>query len=155
MSDPTVPLDVTQSQRRTILSAMHDKKLETERYLSSYGRPEQPGPLDTCCEGNFHRYEERQAQRSGFVAQLEREQAIIELVQQAEWQVFDSPIAREIAGALHDREDNASVHAAEWLADNENDDVLCQLIGGALDEITKMAAGASATSPSPRTGHSS
>lgn len=48
-------------------------------------------------------------------------------------------IPRELADALLDREDEESERAAEWLAEHENDDVVWNLIGPLLDQITEMA----------------
>lgn len=50
-----------------------------------------------------------------------------------------SPVVNELVDALRDRGDDASQHAAEFLAkEGENDDVWF-LIGRLLDQITDMA----------------
>lgn len=49
-------------------------------------------------------------------------------------------VTRELAGALEDRENADSFHAAEWLAAHEGDDRVRDLVGGILDRIMEIAA---------------
>lgn len=58
----------------------------------------------------------------------------------------DNRIAHELADALRDREDDESLKAAEWLGEHKSDVEIWNLVGGLLDQLTRLAldgAGAS------------
>jgi hypothetical protein len=54
---PTTTVVLTEEQRRSVLYALEDKLLETERYVSSSKVPDKPGPEQSCCDIHLARYE--------------------------------------------------------------------------------------------------
>ena len=55
---PSLDITVTQAQQRLALSALHDKAVETDRYLRHYQADATPGPMDVCCDAHMARYKE-------------------------------------------------------------------------------------------------
>ena len=55
-ADATVVVQLTEDQRKSVLYALEDKLLETERYLGPEV-PDEPGPHHACCNFHLQRYE--------------------------------------------------------------------------------------------------
>lgn len=53
---PTITVELTEEQRKSVLYALEDKLLETERYMGSKV-PDEPAPEHACCDFHFQRYE--------------------------------------------------------------------------------------------------
>lgn len=146
MTEPIVTLTLTKRQQAIVLDALLDKELESGRYVHSYGVQRPPGPMDSCCTGHRHAYDRRADERASLADRHERVKETITLVKNTEAHSFDNSICRELVDALRDREDDESVRAAEWVADNESDDVVWHLVGKLLDDLTKLATSDAGTS---------
>lgn len=83
MTTPARILDitVTQAQQRLVLSALHEKAVESDHYLRGYQVDETPGPLDVCCNAHLARYEERKVQRDALLARREQINTLIAVFQ--------------------------------------------------------------------------
>ena len=83
MTTPARSLDimVTQAQQSLVLSALHEKSIESDHYLRGYQVDETPGPLDVCCNAHLARYEERKVQRDALLARRNQINTLIEVFQ--------------------------------------------------------------------------
>lgn len=70
---------------------------------------------------------------------LDLERAIVNVSRSHVDDTWDNTIPREIADALECREDAASLRAAGWLHEHENDDAVWQIINRAMDALTELA----------------
>lgn len=52
----TITVELTEEQRKSVLYALEDKLLETERYMGSKV-PDEPAPEHACCDFHLQRYE--------------------------------------------------------------------------------------------------
>jgi hypothetical protein len=55
-AEPKVVVELTEEQRKSVLYALEDKLLETERYIGQ-GVPDEPAPHHSCCDFHLQRYE--------------------------------------------------------------------------------------------------
>ncbi|MGW0881327.1 hypothetical protein [Streptomyces sp. NPDC002671] len=136
---PTISIELTEHQQAVVLDALYDKSIETDRYLGSYRDAEEPGPLDNCCAGHLARFKERSSQRADLLERKQNIRSAINIVDSAVSLAWDNAVPQALADALRDREDAASLRAAAWLAEHENDDYVWQLIGKLLDRFTELA----------------
>lgn len=63
MADPVVPqshtFTVSESQRNTVLNALHERLVDAKRYTINSKISESPGPEDECCAIHLARFERR------------------------------------------------------------------------------------------------
>lgn len=80
-TDSSLGITVTPAQQRLVLSALHEKAVESDHYLRGYQVDETPGPLDVCCNAHLARYEERKGQRDALLARRKQINTLIEVFQ--------------------------------------------------------------------------
>lgn len=91
---PAITIRADAQAGQNLLSALYDKKFETERYLRSYpDADEGPTELDSCCRGHLFRYEMREQEAESLRQRLAELKDLIEQVepQAAEIEIEESP----------------------------------------------------------------
>lgn len=90
----TITIQADAQTGRNLISALYDKRYETERYLSSYpDADEGPTELDSCCRGHLFRYEMREQEAESLRQRLAELKDLIEQVepQAAEIEIEERP----------------------------------------------------------------
>lgn len=122
-----------------LISALYESLFENERYLASTPEHKTPRPEESCCPMHLARYEAGREQRAALKRVRKSLRGALSMLQGVEASSWSNTVPREVASVLRDREGAESVAAARWLAEDENDDAVWDVLGRAVDELTELA----------------
>lgn len=79
----SIPITFTEAQVNTLISAMIDKKIDNDRYLTGREAGDQPTAYESCCAHHLAQYHRDKSMRDTLLAQREHYLGVIALLKQA------------------------------------------------------------------------